>query len=176
MEAGEIGDAFSDVASDFGSTASGFSQSSGRSRSSARSSKNRRKQERNKYSLREGSRFEEEGLLQALHQLYTHCFAYADEVQSLLCHLTLFRRDALAKQLQDLYNSLCFTLTRNSTKIWVLPESAFPGSGPQSTVNSILSSRVSGDRDSVRLSDLQVFIPPKVNAKPDSGMHLHLPR
>uniref|UniRef100_H2YH47 Elongator complex protein 1 n=1 Tax=Ciona savignyi TaxID=51511 RepID=H2YH47_CIOSA len=152
----------SDIASDFGSTVTGSSRSSASSRASGRTAKSRRKQERKRFSLREGSRFEEEGLLQALKESLTSLSTLRCPLQSLLLHASLFHMDKEAESLQSLYHAARSVSSKNIPNIWVLPDStSLNATGPQSTVNSILSSRVgstAGEPQS--FADLEVFIPP----------------
>ncbi|XP_009859423.2 elongator complex protein 1 [Ciona intestinalis] len=172
---GGEGDLESDIASDFGSTVTGSSHSSASSRASGRTAKSRRKQERKRFSLREGSRYEEEGLLQALREVVTNLSALSTSVHSLLLHAALFHMDAEAESLQSLYDKTRSIASKNITNIWVLPDSSeLNGTGPQSTVNSILSNRANvNNSEPGSLADLETFLPPKADLNVKFGMHIY---
>jgi len=153
----------------------GSSRSSVNSRTSQRTAKSRRKQERKRFTLREGSRFEEEGLLQALHELYAKLQVVEDEIHSLLSHLALFHLDSDANQLQNLYHSTHQLFAQNKNKIWVLsdPDSDSLIGGAQSTVNTIIASRSMATGNKYTFEDLEVRVPPKFNSTLKTGLHLY---
>ena len=167
------GDLESDIVSDFGSTVTGSSQSSINSRTSHRTAKSRRKQERKRFSLREGSRFEEEGLLQALHELYTAFKTVQDEIHSLIFHMSLYYLDNEAAKLQKFFMSTFDIFEKTKSKIWVLPDADSTSSlNAQSTVNSIIASRSSIQNSPCSFEDLEVRVPPKFKVT-DTGMRLY---
>ena len=172
---GASGDLESDIYSDFGSTVTGSSRSSINSRTSQRTAKSRRKQERKRFTLREGSRFEEEGLLQALRELYTKLKSVEEEIHSLLTHLALFHLDSDADLLQSLHHSTHLIFAQNKNKIWVLPDpdSDSIAGGAQSTVNSIIASRYAASGSKFSFEDLEIRVPPKFNLSTNTGLHLY---
>ena len=172
---GAVGDLESDIVSDFGSTLTGSSRSSINSRTSQKTAKSRRKQERKRFTLREGSRFEEEGLLQAFHELFRKVNTVEDEIHSLLLHMALFHMDSEASQLQDLHYSTRQVFTQTKSKIWILPDldsDAVVG-GAQSTVNSIIASRSMTSGIKCSFEDLEVRVPPKFFATINTGLDLY---
>ena len=176
ISGGDVGgDLESDIVSDFGSTVTGSSRSSLSSRASQKTAKSRRKQERKRFSLREGSRFEEEGLMQALRENYLKLQAIEEDIHSLLLHLALYHLDSEANSLQSLFHATHKLFTEAKDKIWVLPD---PNSdsivgGAQSTVNSIIASRAVTSSTNMSFDDLEVRLPPKFRSGKHTGMHLY---
>ena len=175
LNSGDGGDLESDIVSDFGSTLTGSSLSSLNSRTSQKTVKSRRKQERKRFSLREGSRFEEEGLLQALHEVYRKMKANDEDIHSLLLHLSLFFMDDEARALQTLFESTHKLFAQGVSKIWPEPEPNDNASvfGAQSTVNSILASRFSTPSNQAGFDHLEIRIPPKFTPAMKTGMHMY---
>nr|CAB3242269.1 putative elongator complex protein 1 [Phallusia mammillata] len=169
---GEEEDLDSDIASDFGSTITSSSQGSRMSRASGRSAKTRRKQQRNKYSLREGSRFEEEGLLQAIHTIIKQLAILKDDINSVISHLALFYLDDEACQLQKLHASTVKIFTKALPQIWTLPDESLGFTGAHATVNSILGSQSAARQEEIKLSDLEIWVPPKIDSQ-STGMHMY---
>lgn len=161
----------SDISSDFGSVTTG---SSSRSRStmasSSRTSRRRRKMEKKKFSLKPGSRFEEEGLLNALHELYVAVERQlADGIEPLIAHLTLASLDTTARNLQGTARKVVDEFRTALPLLW-------PLSPPVEDETAALLrehplSKMCANAET--LDDVRVFIPPKINfAKFE--MHLHL--
>ncbi|CAK8676042.1 unnamed protein product [Clavelina lepadiformis] len=167
------GDLDSDIASDFGSTVTGSSLSSVNSRTSQRTAKSRRKQERKRFSLREGSRFEEQGLLQALGEIIKAFASMDDDVHSLIIHLSLFHMDQDAHSLQHLYKVTHDLYSQLITKIWIPPNQDVNEHGPHSTVNSIIANRIGNFNENLTHAELEIAIPPKLNSKPKCSMDLY---
>lgn len=82
------------------------------SRSTGRSSRNRRKDERKKWSLKEGSRYEECALVDALGKIITHVDTLRGDIRCLLLVLVQFNYDCKAAELQDFYDSFLTTIEK----------------------------------------------------------------
>ncbi|XP_043231779.1 elongator complex protein 1-like [Amphibalanus amphitrite] len=130
----------SDLYSD-SSSVSGVSASSGSSGRTFRSSKSRRKQERKKYSLREGSGLEDLALVAACHALITEASALTEEMSALLRALVQHSLDEPAGGLQCSFAALLDTLPAAAAEVWPEPAAvAQPppaGLGPTVTANQL---------------------------------------
>ncbi|XP_072752046.1 putative elongator complex protein 1 [Anoplolepis gracilipes] len=114
----EIADSLSDTSSIAGSVSSKKSRTSTASRRSYRSNKNRRKQERKLLSLKEGSLFEDLGLIHVLYQIITTAYKNRDEWFRLVQALIRFEFDECAEKLHIEVNNF-FQLVENSKlEIW----------------------------------------------------------
>lgn len=82
------------------------------SRSTGRSSRNRRKDERKKWSLKEGSRYEEYALVDALGKIISHMDILQGDVRKLLLAMVQFNYDDKASELQDFYSSFLDTIEK----------------------------------------------------------------
>ncbi|NXX94785.1 ELP1 protein, partial [Centropus bengalensis] len=112
------------------------------SRISARSSKNRRKAERKRYSLKEGSPFEDMALLEALGENVHAVETLKGDIHILLKQLVLFGYDEQAGALQQLLEEVLQLMETSIPEIWtpVLQQSSVsPVLGPNSTANSIMA-------------------------------------
>ncbi|NWS77861.1 ELP1 protein, partial [Crotophaga sulcirostris] len=112
------------------------------SRISARSSKNRRKAERKRYSLKEGSPFEDMALLEALGENVRAVETVKGDIHILLRQLVLFGYDEQAGALQQALEELLQLMETAIPEIWtpVLQQSSVnPVLGPNSTSNSIMA-------------------------------------
>ncbi|NWR76836.1 ELP1 protein, partial [Centropus unirufus] len=112
------------------------------SRISARSSKNRRKAERKRYSLKEGSPFEDMALLEALGENVHAVETVKGDIHILLKQLVLFGYDEQAGALQQLLEEVLQLMETSIPEIWtpVLQQSSVsPVLGPNSTANSIMA-------------------------------------
>ncbi|XP_073676235.1 elongator complex protein 1 [Garra rufa] len=120
----------------------GSKYSRSNSRISSRSSKNRRKAEGKKYSLKEGSPFEDIALMNALFQIITVVDKMREELHSLLKALVLFQFDGPASNLQRDYGELLQLMETALPEIWTenLQQGQAPLTGPNSTANSIMAS------------------------------------
>ncbi|XP_043669587.1 elongator complex protein 1 isoform X1 [Vespula pensylvanica] len=114
----EINDFLSDTSSVTDSITSKGSRSSTTSKRSYRSSKNRRKQERKLLSMKEGSTFEDLGLIRALHEIITKTYKQKDEVDLLTQMLLYFNDDEVAEKLQDIMKSFLAIIESSKSKIW----------------------------------------------------------
>ncbi|ELT93767.1 hypothetical protein CAPTEDRAFT_152268 [Capitella teleta] len=139
-------DLFSDTSSATGESVvsskySASSQaSSSSSKMSGKSSKNRRKAERKLHSLKEGSRFEDLALLEALHLMYTQVDSWTDEVGALIRSLSQFNFTSEAEQLQRLTTDWVQMLRGEIDNIWLTTETTVSPAltfGPNSTANAV---------------------------------------
>ncbi|XP_014675329.1 PREDICTED: elongator complex protein 1-like, partial [Priapulus caudatus] len=103
--------------------------SAANSRISARSSKNRRKAERKKYSLREGSTFEDLALMDALAEITLSLDKMKDDVAPLLRALVQLGHDSEASCLQSSFDSLLKHTEKCQFEIWPLEGCAAAGAG-----------------------------------------------
>lgn len=114
----EIADSLSETSSIAGSVSSKRSRTSTSSRRSYRSNKNRRKQERKLLSLKEGSTFEDLGLIHVLYQIITTAYKNRDEWFRLVQALIRFEFDERAEKLHIEMKNF-FELVENSkSAIW----------------------------------------------------------
>jgi len=107
-----------------------------------------------------GSRFEEEGLLNAMHEIYTKVKVLSDDVKLTITSLTAVGCDQEAKQLQCGYNDVIKAMVSLKQTIWGVSESfdvitALPTQNIQS------------------YDDLKVFVPPEFDLKLQTRFHLH---
>ncbi|NXT69938.1 ELP1 protein, partial [Chaetops frenatus] len=112
------------------------------SRISARSSKNRRKAERKRYSLKEGSPFEDIALLEALGESVRAVETVKGEIHILLKQLVLFGYDEQARALQQVLEEVLQLMETSIPEIWTpdLQQSSVSlVLGPCSTANSIMA-------------------------------------
>ncbi|XP_035718153.1 putative elongator complex protein 1 isoform X1 [Vespa mandarinia] len=147
-----INDFLSDISSVTGSIISKGSQSSTISKRSYRSSKNRRKQERKLLSMKEGSMFEDLGLMRALHEIITKTYKQKDEVDLLTQMLLYFNDDEVAEKLQDIMKSFLAIIESSKSKIW---DKSAPISLTFYEVNSI-------DDTCISKKHQETFIPQKL--------------
>ncbi|NWX64964.1 ELP1 protein, partial [Promerops cafer] len=112
------------------------------SRISARSSKNRRKAERKRYSLKEGSPFEDIALLEVLGESVRAVETVKGEIHILLKQLVLFGYDEKAGALQQVLEEVLQLMETSVPEIWTpdLQQSSVSlVLGPNSTANSIMA-------------------------------------
>ncbi|NXF23317.1 ELP1 protein, partial [Rhodinocichla rosea] len=112
------------------------------SRISARSSKNRRKAERKRYSLKEGSPFEDIALLEVLGESVRAVETVKGEIHILLKQLVLFGCDEQAGALQQVLEEVLQLMETSVPEIWTpdLQQSSVSlVLGPSSTANSIMA-------------------------------------
>ncbi|NXS21232.1 ELP1 protein, partial [Mystacornis crossleyi] len=112
------------------------------SRISARSSKNRRKAERKRYSLKEGSPFEDIALLEVLGESVRAVESVKGEIHILLKQLVLFGYDEQAGALQQVLEEVLQLMETSVPEIWTpdLQQSSVSlALGPNSTANSIMA-------------------------------------
>ncbi|XP_077863175.1 elongator complex protein 1-like [Saccoglossus kowalevskii] len=159
------GDLFSDTSS-IGRSSSYTASSS---RISGRSSKNRRKAERKKYSLKEGSEFEEFALLQALCDIVMKVEKLKGDVGNLLKALIQCQYDIQAGELQLCMEKMVTSVDKSMNEIWKpdldLDSSPVPSVlGPQSTANSIATAMMQANRGQpTNVQELSLKLPPKIN-------------
>lgn len=138
-------DLFSDTSSVGDNSEYASSTSSRGSRSTGRSSKNRRKTARKMYSLKEGSRFEDLALMEALSDIIQTVHKTTDDMASLLKMLVLFDHAGQAAVLQTNFEKLISMVESSIGVIWPPEESSTNSSqvsqitGPGATVNSIIA-------------------------------------
>lgn len=111
-------DFLSDTSSVINSVTSHGSRTSTTSKRSYRSSKNRRKQERKLLSMKEGSMFEDLGIMRALHEIITKTYQQKDEVNLLTQMLLHFNCDEVAEELQDSMKKFLAIIESSKSKIW----------------------------------------------------------
>ncbi|XP_043500282.1 putative elongator complex protein 1 isoform X1 [Polistes fuscatus] len=111
-------DFLSDTSSVTNSITSHGSRTSTTSKRSYRSSKNRRKQERKLLSMKEGSMFEDLGIMRALHEIITKTYQQKDEVDLLTQMLLHFNCDEVAEELQDSMKKFLAIIESSKSKIW----------------------------------------------------------
>ncbi|NXU95346.1 ELP1 protein, partial [Xiphorhynchus elegans] len=112
------------------------------SRISARSSKNRRKAERKRYSLKEGSPFEDIALLEVLGENVRAVETVKGDLHILLKQLVLFGYDEQARALQQVLEEVLQLMETSIPEIWTpdLHQSSLNlVLGPNSTANSIMA-------------------------------------
>ncbi|XP_077988781.1 elongator complex protein 1-like isoform X3 [Glandiceps talaboti] len=177
------GDLFSETSSIGRSSYSSIGRSShsqysaSNSKISGRSSKNRRKAERKKYSLKEGSEFEDLGLLEALSSVIQKVDKMKDDIASLLKVLVQYHYDKEAVSLQSTLDSVVQVIDKSVHHIWKteidMDSSSLPVLGPKSTANSIALAMMDATRSSkpLNVEELAFHIPPKINK--DTKWKLH---
>ncbi|NXA41013.1 ELP1 protein, partial [Eudromia elegans] len=136
------------------------------SRISARSSKNRRKAERKRYSLKEGSPFEDVALLEALGESVRAVETVKGEVHVLLKQLVLFGYDEQAGELQRVLEEVLDLMEASLPEIWspeLQQSSPSPVLGPNSTANSIMAAYQQKRMVAPVVQDPELLIPPKLN-------------
>ncbi|XP_070543580.1 elongator complex protein 1-like [Ptychodera flava] len=169
------GDLFSDTSSIGRSSYSQYTASN--SRISGRSSKNRRKTERKKYSLKEGSEFEDLALLEAISGLMTKVDQLKGDMGTLIRVLVQYNYDTEAHELQMILEKTIQMMEKSVTEIWKpemdVESSVTPILGPKSTANSIAQSMMQSHRFTKTLTteEMALRIPPKINK--DSKWKLH---
>eukprot|EP00057_Strongylocentrotus_purpuratus_P001045 XP_001190999.2 PREDICTED: elongator complex protein 1 [Strongylocentrotus purpuratus] len=165
-----------------GSTRSSLSAytaySEGKPRQQGRAGKNKRKSERKKNSLKEGSRNEDIGLMEALLLVMKNVDSLRDEVGVLLRMLIKFDLEVEAEALQNDLQSLLKLLQTSVNDIWPTQSSndqtASQVYGPQATTNSIVASitQLGGPQRSFSRDELACLVPPKLSE--DQKWKLHL--
>ena len=111
-----------------------------------KSSRNRRKQENKKYSTKEGSKYEDLGIMVALHDLISQTYkSLFNEVSSLLRVLVKYGFKDIAKKLQDKTMKLDAEMKEKESVIWNpkwmdnLNEDQNVKFGPDATTEDILN-------------------------------------
>lgn len=107
-----------------------------------RSSKNRKKLERKKYSTKEGSAYEDLGLVVALYETITTVDQMATSVTALATILVTFGMDLKAAELQTNFSALLDLIDKNKKKIWppdVQADEDEPLFGPHFTTNGAVN-------------------------------------
>eukprot|EP00794_Sanderia_malayensis_P009518 gene9518-10506_t len=153
-------DLFSEASSMSGFSA--VSASSKGSRMTGHSSKSRRKFKRKKYSLKEGSKYEEFALMEALAQIVNSIDQLQDGISSLLQALVLFSKQIEACQLQKSLHD-CISLIKDSMdEIWnskILNNHKNITIGPSTTVTSIVSNFLSNKQQMLPDSNIEDLPP-----------------
>ncbi|NXY14657.1 ELP1 protein, partial [Atrichornis clamosus] len=154
-------------------TTSKYSHSN--SRISARSSKNRRKAERKRYSLKEGSPFEDIALLEVLGESVRAVETVKGDIHSLLKQLVLFGYDDQAGALQQVLEEVLQLMETSVPEIWTrdLQQSSVSlVLGPNSTANSIMAAYQQKRMMPPIVQDPEVLTPPKFNKNLQWKLHL----
>ncbi|NXH41735.1 ELP1 protein, partial [Dicaeum eximium] len=145
------------------------------SRISARSSKNRRKAERKRYSLKEGSPYEDIALLEALGESVRAVETVKGEIHILLKQLVLFGYDEQAGALQQVLAEVLQLMETSVPEIWIpdLQQSSVSlVLGPNSTANSIMAAYQQKRMMPPVVQDPEVLTPPKFNKNLQWKLHL----
>ncbi|NWV00667.1 ELP1 protein, partial [Upupa epops] len=145
------------------------------SRISARSSKNRRKAERKRYSLKEGSAFEDLALLEVLGENVRAVEAVKGDVHVLLKQLVLFDYNEQAKALHQVLEEVLQLLETSIPEIWtpdMQQSSGNPVLGPNSTANSIMAAYQQKRIMPSVVHDPELLVPPKLNKNLQWKLHL----
>ncbi|RLW00037.1 hypothetical protein DV515_00009225 [Chloebia gouldiae] len=145
------------------------------SRISARSSKNRRKAERKRYSLKEGSPFEDIALLEVLGESVRAVETVKGEIHILLKQLVLFGYDEQAGALQQVLEEVLQLMVASVPEIWTpdLQQSSVSlVLGPNSTANSIMAAYQQKRMMPSVVQDPEVLTPPKFNKNLQWKLHL----
>ena len=83
-----------------------------------RSAKNRKKLERKKYSTKEGSIFEDLGLMTEIHSLFVRADSLAEPTGAIVASLYSFQHDALALSLQRSLHDLLRLIEKREREVW----------------------------------------------------------
>ncbi|XP_048147276.1 elongator complex protein 1 isoform X1 [Corvus hawaiiensis] len=145
------------------------------SRISARSSKNRRKAERKRYSLKEGSPFEDIALLEVLGESVRAVETVKGEIHILLKQLVLFGYDEQAGALQQVLEEVLQLMETSVPEIWTpdLQQSSVSlVLGPNSTANSIMAAYQQKRMVPPAVQDPEVLTPPKFSKNLQWKLHL----
>ncbi|XP_030327212.1 elongator complex protein 1 isoform X5 [Strigops habroptila] len=145
------------------------------SRISARSSKNRRKAERKRYSLKEGSPFEDIALLEVLGESIRAVETVKGDIRILLKQLVLFGYNEQAGALQQVLEEILQLMETSIPEIWtpdLQQSSVNPVLGPNSTANSIMAAYQQKRMMTPIVQDPELLIPPKLNKNLQWKLHL----
>ncbi|KAF6018415.1 IKBKAP [Bugula neritina] len=138
----EFRDVDADMYSDTSSMTGGSAASTTHTRSTGRTSKNQKKAQRKKWSLKEGSKFEDLALLNEMKKLIERVDKLRDEVRSLLLAMVKVNQLQAATQLQEVYSNALSSAIALVPQVWSseVVNSSAQLTGENSTVNSILES------------------------------------
>ncbi|XP_057276715.1 elongator complex protein 1 isoform X3 [Pezoporus wallicus] len=145
------------------------------SRISVRSSKNRRKAERKRYSLKEGSPFEDIALLEVLGENVRAVETVKGDIHILLKQLVLFGYNEQAGALQQALEEILQLMETSIPEIWTpdLQQSSVNlVLGPNSTANSIMAAYQQKRMVTPVVQDPELLIPPKLNKSLQWKLHL----
>ncbi|XP_064474932.1 putative elongator complex protein 1 [Ornithodoros turicata] len=127
-----------------------------------RTARNKKKQERKKYTLKEGSRFEDLALVVALAEAVSSADKLQEDCGSLLKALAIAGYDSEAKDLQQKFSALLASIGKNIPEVWP-PESAAETSlplGPHSSSSIIVEAIQKRDVFEHAISDPSLRKPP----------------
>ncbi|XP_061198696.1 elongator complex protein 1 isoform X1 [Neopsephotus bourkii] len=145
------------------------------SRISVRSSKNRRKAERKRYSLKEGSPFEDIALLEVLGENVRAVETVKGDIHILLKQLVLFGYNEQARALQQALEDILQLMEISIPEIWTpdLQQSSVNlVLGPNSTANSIMAAYQQKRMVTPVVQDPELLIPPKLSKNLLWKLHL----
>ncbi|XP_069632466.1 elongator complex protein 1 isoform X2 [Haliaeetus albicilla] len=145
------------------------------SRISVRSSKNRRKAERKRYSLKEGSPFEDMALLEVLGENVRAVETVKGDLHILLKQLVLFGYDEQAGALQQVLQEVLQLMETSIPEVWtpdLQQSSVNPVLGPNSTANSIMAAYQQKRMMTPVVQDPELLIPPKLSKNLQWKLHL----
>ncbi|NXG73414.1 ELP1 protein, partial [Baryphthengus martii] len=168
-------DLFSEISSVVTASDMNSKYSHSNSRISARSSKNRRKAERKRYSLKEGSPFEDMALLEVLGENVRAVETVKGDIHILLKQLVLFGYDEQAGALHQVLEDILQLMETSIPEIWtpdLQPSSVNSVLGPNSTANSITAAYQQKRMTTPVVQDPELLIPPKLNKSLQWKLHL----
>eukprot|EP01135_Chromosphaera_perkinsii_P003469 Nk52_evm7s244 gene=Nk52_evmTU7s244 len=153
------------------SHASRMSKKSHSSIQTFKTKKSKKKMERRMHSLKEGSPFEEEALLEALKGIVEMAQKIVPDISPLVEVLVFFGKRKPADELQKNMQSLLDTIQSRMATIWPPQpvEQTLPASGPHATANSLAEAYRSQSGslrslESSAISDSRTVVPPSPKA------------
>ncbi|XP_041368137.1 putative elongator complex protein 1 [Gigantopelta aegis] len=147
------------------------------SRVSGQSARSRRRGETKRWSLKEGSQFEEFALIDALSKLIVSVDSMRDEINSLMKALVQFSFDEKAATLQSVYDKFLGLIEKSIPDIWSDDDAAGstnqPTLGPGLTANAIAQAMQKGEtqKQSEKL-DPVLRVPPKLRKEVRWRLHM----
>ncbi|CAD7092849.1 unnamed protein product [Hermetia illucens] len=108
-----------DLISETTSVASRYTGTSRSTGKTFRSSKNRRKHERKLLNLKEGGKFEDIALIDALYKQIQHIFEQQQQIHNICKALIEVRLDGQGRTIQALYRDLLTTVKDKMSEIWI---------------------------------------------------------
>ncbi|KAK7075465.1 hypothetical protein SK128_012925 [Halocaridina rubra] len=160
------------------SCVSGYRTSSTASGRTYRSTKNKRKLERKKHSTKEGSAYEDLGLVTALHEIMCHVDQLAPQIMALMTVLMYFCMDDKAQYLQSSFAGLLALFAKHEREIWptsVSSEENEPEFGPHLTTEGAvrLMKGMGTDKDVSLITQRMKNLQPHLQHAPLPSRSLH---
>ncbi|XP_071527963.1 putative elongator complex protein 1 [Panulirus ornatus] len=148
-----------------------------------RSTKNKRKLDRKKHSTKEGSAYEDLGLVTSLYDLFDVVDGMVISVMALCTVLATFGMDERAIHLQTNFSGLLALMERKKTEIWPIPRAVNedePEFGPHLTTEGVVSQVKGGSGEisfvTQRMSELDPHLRHAPPANRPSSWSLHMLR